>query len=627
MRSRQFLQSFLFLTIFVVTSICSAASEPKIIPSLFVMEKSITDYHVNADATSVQIDELQILVKDQLMVDALSTSEISFNSEYETVEVLEAYTILPSGERLMVDRKAIRLVDVDTDANSVHFSEYKKYTIIFPQVGPGARTYYKAKTISHKTILPGFFEARLAYSPETEYGFAEVTLSHDPAIKIYTHSRNLTGGRIADGSDGRIRYRYTFSQSERRVKEPAQVGLTDFAPMVTFSSFQTPYVLGDVLEELYAPKLVVTPKVQQMADEITVGITDKKAQARTLYNWVNKNIRYIALFLGDGGLVAHDAESILNNRYGDCKDHNVLLIAMLEAKGIHAISASVNLGSSYGAPILGTVGPFNHEITYIPDWDLYLDSTQDLLPFGVLVGAESDKPTLLAALRKMGRTPNSSADKNRTVTYSKIAIAKDGQVTGSARAEYFGEHEYTARRRFEGYKGQGKETMVRNHLNNFNEAGTGTYELSDVYDLDKPFVVSSEFSISSMSNFPGPGAMTLPMGLAPGILTIRGYANPDFYATTPFVCSSYAFEEHYELNFDSNIRISRIPAGISYRLKSEGSDMEYTSSYSREGQTIRVTRSLRSKQPSRVCQPDRMADFEAIYKINRQDILSQIFYE
>jgi transglutaminase-like putative cysteine protease len=627
MRPRQFLQFCFFLAICVITSNCSAASKPKIIPSLFVMERSITDYHVNADATSIQIDELQILVKDQLVVDSLTTAEISFNSEYEKVEVLEAYTILPSGEKLMVEPKAIRLVDVDTDANSTHFSEYKKYTIIFPQVGPGARTYYKTKTISHKTILPRFFDARFAFSPEMEYGFAEITLSHDPAIKIYSDSRNVPGGRIADGPDGRIRYRYTFSQLHRLAKELSQVGLSDFAPMVAFSSFQTPFVMGDVLEDLYAPKLVVTPKVQQMADEITTGITDKMAQARALYNWVNKNIRYIALFLGDGGLVAHDAESILNNRYGDCKDHNVLLIALLAAKGIHAISASINLGGNYEAPTLGTVSPFNHEITYIPDWDLYLDSTQDLLPFGVLVGSESDKPTLLAALRKIGRTPNSSADKNRTVTYSKISIAKDGQVTGSARAEYFGEHEYSARRRFEGYKGQGKETMVRNHLNNFNEAGTGTYEPSDVYDLDTPFVVSSEFSIASMSNFPGPGAMTLPMGLAPGILTIRGYANPDFYATTPFVCSSYAYEEQYELNFDPEIKISRIPTGISYRLKSEGSEMEYTSSYSREGQTIRVTRSLRSQQPGRVCQPDRMADFEALYKINRQDILSQIFYE
>ena len=615
----------IYLCMSLVPPLVMARTTPKVIPSLFVMEKSNTDIHVNADATSVQTDEQQILVKDQFMVDALTTAEISFNSEYEKVDVLEAYTILPSGEKLIVESKAIRLVDVDTDANS--FSEEKKYTIIFPQVVPGARTYYKSKKVSSKPILPGLFQIRLAFSPQFEFGLAQITLSHDVGINIYVYSRDIPGGRVSDGPNGEARYRYTFTQPQRLAKEPSQVGFLDFAPMVAFSSFQTPTELGDLLEKLYVPKLVITPKVQQMADEVTAGIKDEKAQARAIYNWVNKNIRYIALFLGDGGLVAHDAESILNNRYGDCKDHNVLLIAMLGAKGIQAISASINLGNQYEPPVLGTVGPFNHEITYIPKWDLYLDSTQDLLPFGVLSALESDKPTLLAALKKIGRTPNSSADKNKTITHSKIVIAKDGQATGKTKTEYFGENEYLARRRFQGYKGQGKESMVRNHLNNFNEAGLGTYQPSDVYALDIPFVVTSEFSISSMSNFPGPGAMTIPMGLAPGTLTLSGYANQDFYATRPFVCSSFSFEENYEIVFDPAIKINRVPSGLVYRHEGNGTEMVYQSSYSREGQTIRVTRSLRTQNPGRVCQPQSMDDVEALYKVNRQDILSQIFYE
>jgi hypothetical protein len=70
------------------------------------------------------------------------------------------------------------------------------------------------------------------------------------------------------------------------------------------------------------------------------------------------------------------------------------------------------------------VFPFNHEITYIPQWDLYLDSTQEMLPFGVLIADVADKPTLLAALGKIGRTPNMTADKNRMQTRAKLTIAK-----------------------------------------------------------------------------------------------------------------------------------------------------------------------------------------------------------
>ena len=615
------------LIIFITTNLSIAASSPKVVPSLYVVEKMNIDYHLNADATSVETIEQQILIKDQLMVDALSTEEVTFNNNQEKVEILEAYTILSSGEKIIVETKAIRLVDVDTDATSSKFSEEKKYTIIFPHVTPGARTYYKSRTVRHTPILPGLFVMRLAFSPQIEYSGVDISFTHDSAIKVFKSERSISGGRVPDGPKGEIRYRYNYAQSQVVGKEPAQVSYTDYAPSLTFSTFETPIEFGHLLEKLYKPKLKVTPKVQQLAEEITAGMTDQKEQARAIYNWVNKNIRYIALFLGDGGLVPHDAESILNNRYGDCKDHNVLLIAMLAVKGIHAITAPVNLGSKYASPVLGTIGPFNHEITYIPQWDLYLDSTQELLPFGVLPGDVSDKPTLLAALGKMGRTPNSSADKNRTVTYAKLKIEKDGQTRGETKTEYFGENEYAARIRFSGYKGQGKEKMVRTHLNNFNEVGTGSFQPSDVYSLDTPFNVKSEFDISSISNFPGPGAMTVPMGLAPGTLTFRGYSNTDFYASRPFICSSYTYEEHYELDFDSEIKISRIPKGMNYRVADASSEIRYESSYIKAGQIIRVSRILRTQQSGRVCDPEKMAEIQAMYKVIRKDILSQIFYE
>ncbi len=600
---------------------------PKFVPSLYVVEKLNYDYHVNADATSSTTIEKQLLIKDQSMVEGLSTAEISFNSSQKKVEILEAYTILPSGEKLNVEPKAIRLVDAENGNGSTSFSDEKKYSIIFPSVTPGARTYYKARTVTHTPILPGMFTARFTFSPQTEYGPVEIKLSHDPAIKVHTFVRDMPGGRIEDSAKGEIRYRYTFSQDQIVARESAQVAYYDFAPTVSFSTFENPAVLGALLEKLYTPKFAVTPRVQKITDEITAGITDPKAQARAIYNWVNKNIRYVALFLGDGGLVPNDADSILDNRYGDCKDHDVLLIAMLAAKGIAATTASINLGEAFETPPLGTIYPFNHVITYIPQWDLFVDSTQEMLPFGTLPSELADKPTLLTATGKMVRTPNLSADTNKTITRAKLSIAQDGKTTGQTKTEYFGVMEYLARNTFSSYVGQSKEVMVRNHLNMFNETGKGSYTLTDVYALDTPLTVTSEFKIASMSNFPGPAAMTIPMGLAPGDLTIRGYGNPNFEVTKPFICSSYQYEENYDLVFDPSIKLSRVPQGVSHVVKNGSEHMEYKSNYVREGQTIRISRSLRSQQAGRVCQPENMDEYEKMHQVIRRDILSQIFYE
>ena len=591
--------------------------------SLFVSENVIYRTHVNADATSVSTDEYTTLIKEQAAVDALSTEEIAYNSGQEEVEILEAYTILPSGERIAVGADAIRTVDAATTTNANYFSDIKKRVIIYPKVSAGSRTYMKTKTTTHTPILPETYYLHLRFAPTAEYGHVEINFSHDAKISIFVDSSGVDGGRIEDGPAGEIRYRYTFSQLGIEKTEPNQVAAIDFSPFVLFSTAPNQLALGEIVERLSAPKSAVTPKVQALADQITEGITDPKSQAKALYEWVAKNVRYVAIFVGNGGLVPHDADSIIDNRYGDCKDHNALLIALLAAKGIPATSAQVNSGSAFSVPRLGTIYPFNHVITYIPQWDLYLDSTQDLAPFGVLPTAVRDKLTTLAALGRMGRTPNLSAEENRRITHARLAVSKDGTVTGEATTQYFGNQDYAARAKFSGYVGQSRESMVRSHLGQFNEIGKGSYEPSDVYDMDTPMIVKSRFELLPMSNFPGPGAMTVPVGLAPGDLALRAYSSPRDEVRRPFTCASIYIEESYEVVFDEAIQVTRIPVNISY----QNARMRYTATYERNGPKVIVKRALRSQQPGRVCQPEDLIAYRELHKVNRRDILSQIFYE
>ncbi|MBR7508631.1 transglutaminase domain-containing protein, partial [Mycobacterium tuberculosis] len=67
-------------------------------------------------------------------------------------------------------------------------------------------------------------------------------------------------------------------------------------------------------------KLAVTPEIQALADELTKDVPGRREQTQRIYNWVRGNIRYVALYLAQGGYVPHPAGDILRNRYGDCKD-------------------------------------------------------------------------------------------------------------------------------------------------------------------------------------------------------------------------------------------------------------------------------------------------------------------
>src|SRR5580704_7291694 len=110
---------------------------------------------------------------------------------------------------------------------------------------------------------------------------------------------------------------------------------------------------------------------------------------------MKKNIRYVAVYLALGLVVPNDATTVLQNRYGDCKDKVTLMSALLAAKGIASETALINFGASYTLPEPPTMLSLNHAIVYLPEFDLYDDPTARYAAFGVLAAETYDKPVLV----------------------------------------------------------------------------------------------------------------------------------------------------------------------------------------------------------------------------------------
>ena len=331
----------------------------------------------------------------------------------------------------------------------------------------------------------------------------------------------------------------------------------------------------------------------------------------------------MAIYLKDGGFVPHFADSIIRNRYGDCKDNNTLLIALLAAKGIEASSALINASDSYTLPNLVTFGTFDHMITYLPQWDMYVDATQEFAPFGVLAFGELDKPTLLSSLGKIGRTQKPDAAQNKVSTRVTMTVDPDGKIHGTSHAHYFGVEDLGARPNYEGVGTVHEKKMVRDHLARFRHTGVGKLIPSDPYDLNHPFEVKTEFSIGAITNIPGHGAMVVPVGLSSGelhILTTRR-AYEDFIP--PYTCYSRTIEEHYFIEFPANVKVTRVPQDIDYK---EG-DIQYQSNYIQNGNKVEVKRSLYAQRPGAVCQAEELKQFNAFFPVFLSDMRSQIFYE
>jgi hypothetical protein len=254
---------------------------------------------------------------------------------------------------------------------------------------------------------------------------------------------------------------------------------------------------------------------------------------------------------------------------------------------------------------------------------LYLDSTAQFVPFGILPAEDVDKPVILTALNKMGRTPSMRTEDNVTSSKTNIKIKEDGSMTGISHNKKAGISEINARANQYAAIGEEDEALVSNRLMLVKETGSGTILTSDPTDLNKPFEENTTFKIDSTSNFPGPGAMTIPVGLSPGIFSMLAQVKPRDFRNFPFTCNSSTIEEFYSIEFPAKTKITRIPKGVKFEMLGA----KYTSDYRLVGNKLEVVRHYRQQFPSRVCPANDVNRSKALFKVLQRDIMSQVFYE
>jgi tetratricopeptide (TPR) repeat protein len=133
--------------------------------------------------------------------------------------------------------------------------------------------------------------------------------------------------------------------------------------MVEFSDFKSWSDLAELMAPLYATAAVL-PTQGPLHNEflkIKALPPDPKARAEAALALVQDRVRYVALAMGDGGLVPADAQTTWSRRFGDCKGKTALLLALLHALDIEAEPVAVSTVFGDGLDQrLPMVGLFNH---------------------------------------------------------------------------------------------------------------------------------------------------------------------------------------------------------------------------------------------------------------------------
>ena len=165
--------------------------------------------------------------------------------------------------------------------------------------------------------------------------------------------------------------------------------------------------------------------------ELVSNARDDREKVKTIYEYLQKNFRYVSIQLGIGGYKPFPAAFTESKKYGDCKGLSNFMQAALDGVGIKSYQALINSESNGLAidPDFPHNG-FNHVILFVPlkEDSVWLECTSNSLEFGVLNVSTENKNALVITENGgvLVPTPVSKSSSNIFSAYSRVNLKEDG---------------------------------------------------------------------------------------------------------------------------------------------------------------------------------------------------------
>lgn len=569
------------------------------------------DTVVAADGTSVMTIHAEIRADNESAAMSVGQSGVAYNTANQSLEILEAYTQKPDGRKIAVDVSAIydQLPPGTTEVPM--FTDMHVKSIVFPQLSAGDTAVYTARVTTKRAIFPGQFWYGDTFTHDVAFDEVRETLTAPAGLELHVENHDVEFSRSRDGAN--IIYRWHYSAPVAMAPEAFAVAPLAHTPRFFISTFSDYAALGRAYATAAASQSAVTPTIKSLADSIVKDTSDNRRKAQLLYEWVVGHIRYVGIELGRGILIPHPAETVLSNGYGDCKDHVVLLAALLKAEGMDSEGVLLNATNTYALSDVATFTALDHIITYIPSLDLYLDSTTPVAPFGVLPFQEYGKPAVYASQTdpRLGMTPVLAPGRASVSTKTVSRLGADGKLSGSTTTTATGPYSIALRALGLGIQAMGPETAATRLLTalGYGVTVSGTLNAPAPTMLGESYTVTGMFSNADWSKelagneqFYIPGGMRL-LGLS-GDGLMGTFAGSNLKPDAEMPCYSANADEELSLEAPPGAHFALVPSDTHVKTAYLAFDAHWTL----DGNTLSVHRTFTSTIDLPLCSAAIRAD-------------------
>lgn len=307
--------------------------------------------------------------------DMLRSMTIGYSPDSEIVEIIAAQILRPDGSI----REAYDARDVKpyTGAASIYY-DVRTRLLAFPALQPGdlLNVEYTISDVAYRNLFDDYFGDVWFYDAYAPTAFARYVLESPTSRPIYTNVGEGGEGMVVEqhgDSVTRIFERRDIAPLERESRTP---GPAERFRHVHVSTYRDWDALAKWYWNLVREQLTTSPEMIATVRELTAGVRDRRQMVANIYEYVVRHTRYVGLEFGIHGFKPYRTTECFNRRFGDCKDTASLIKVMLGIAGIDAhlvLIRTRDLGRL--TDDIPSLAVFNHAITYVPEFDLYLDGT------------------------------------------------------------------------------------------------------------------------------------------------------------------------------------------------------------------------------------------------------------
>lgn len=466
----------------------------------FVIEKFSRKIVFAEDGTSELEQTAVIKVQSEAGVREFGVLSFAYNSENERLEVAYIRVRKPDGSLVSTPESNMQDVSSPVTRAAPTYSDLREKQIPVKALSTGDTLEYLVRILTTKPEVPHQFWYSQNFLTDAVV-LGETLQITVPAGKYVKVSSPVIKPEVRE-EQGRKTYFWKTSQTnptQPKEENPKTVP-SPHVPVVSvqLTTFKSWEEVGRWYEELQDSRTAITPAIKAKATELTKGLTQDVDKERALYNYVGTKFRYISLSFGQGRYQPHTAEEILSNQYGDCKDKHTLFATLLKAAGIPAWPALIGAGMEFD-PELPSPGQFNHVITVIPNGKsfLWLDTTPEVAPFGVLQHSLRDKQALVVSSSSapgLTRTPIDLPIASLQVFDVKATLNGEGTLKGHFDVTLRGDLELIVRSVFHELSPAQWQPFLQSMSYQWGFAGTvNNVSVDNVEDLTKPLHYSYDY--------------------------------------------------------------------------------------------------------------------------------------